>query len=132
MVSHRETLFGILSRNPNLRESLHVSIRDSRAIEMRAVIEQSRFAMKNDLVQQPLAAATYLSEMVPTCAEIGVKIDAVAQFEAASILWKQGDISSSVQMLQALRERDDLEDQTVQVGRAGLLAQLVSPRITYA
>lgn len=130
MVSYRETLFGILSRNPNLRESLHVSIRDSRTIEIKAVVEQSRFAMKNDLVQQSLAAATYLSEMVPTCADIGVKIDAVAQFEAASILWRQGDISSSVQMLQALRERDDLEDQTVQVGRGGLLAQLVSSGMT--
>lgn len=88
-------------------------------------MEQSRFARKNDLIQQSLSAATYLSELVPVCAEVGVRIDAVAQFEAASILWKQNDISSSVQMLQALKERSDLGDQAVKIGSAGLLAQLV-------
>lgn len=104
---------------------MHVSIKDSRAIEVKAVVKQSEFARKNDLIQQSLAAATYLSELVPMCAESGVNIDAVAKFEAASILWKEGEISSSVQMLQELRRRTDLHKQSVKVGTAGILAQLV-------
>ena len=107
-----------------------MSIRDSRTIEVKAVVKQSEFARKNDMIQQSLAAATYLTELVPSCMEAGVKIDAVAQFEAASTLWTQGEISSSVQMLRELRQREDLEYQTVQVGSAGLLAQLVSCSLT--
>lgn len=118
-------MFGILSQNQPLREALHVNIKDSRAIEVEAIVKQSEFARKNDMIQQSLAAATYLSELVPSCAEAGVKMDAVAQFEAASILWRQGEISSSVQMLQELRARSDLDQQAVKVGSAGLLAQLV-------
>lgn len=132
LMSHRETLFSIVSRNTDLRQSLNLTIRDSRTIEVKAVVEQSKFARKNGLIQQSLSAATYLSELVPACAEVGVHIDAVAQFEAASILWEQHDISSSVQMLQALKDRSDLADQAVKIGSAGLLAQLVRTSCDYS
>ncbi|KAL1302378.1 hypothetical protein AAFC00_002781 [Neodothiora populina] len=124
IVSYRETIFGILSRNSNLRDSLLVSNRASRTAEVKAVVKQSEFARKNDMIQQSLAAATYLSELVPICDDAGLKIDAIAQFESASILWRQREISSSVQILQQLRTRQDLEEQTIKVGSAGLLAQL--------
>lgn len=103
-----------------------MNTRESRTIEVKAVVQQSKFSRKNDLIQQSLTAATYLSALVPSCAEAGVKVDAVAQFEAASTLWRQGEASSSVQMLQELRHRKDLDEQAVKVGSAGLLAQLVS------
>ncbi|GAB7347205.1 hypothetical protein MBLNU459_g3311t1 [Dothideomycetes sp. NU459] len=124
MMSYRESLFGILSRSTRLREALHVSLRDCRLIEVKAVISGSEFARKNDEIQQSLTAATYLSELLPICDDLGLKIDAAAHFEAASILWKQNEISSSVQILQGIRSRTDLETQAVKVGSAGLLAQL--------
>jgi hypothetical protein len=55
-----------------------------------------------------------------------VKIDAAAHFEVATTLWRQGEISTSVQMLQELCSRTDLLEQSIQIGRAGMLAQLVS------
>ncbi|KAG9698743.1 hypothetical protein KCU95_g2387, partial [Aureobasidium melanogenum] len=124
IVSCRETLFSLLSQNKNLREALHVSIRDCRAIEAQSVISSSQFARKNDLIQQSLTAATYLSRLVPICQEIDVKMDAAAHFEVATTLWRQGEISTSVQMLQELCSRTDLLKQSIQVGRAGMLAQL--------
>ncbi|KAH0018499.1 hypothetical protein KCU84_g17359, partial [Aureobasidium melanogenum] len=124
IVSCRETLFSLLSQNKNLREALHVSIRDCRAIEAQSIISSSQFARKNDLIQQSLTAATYLSRLVPICQEIDVKIDAAAHFEVATTLWRQGEISTSVQMLQELCSRTDLLKQSIQVGRAGMLAQL--------
>jgi ataxia telangiectasia mutated family protein len=78
------------------------------------------------LIQQSLTAATYLSQLVPVCAEIGVKVDAAAHFEVATTLWRNGEISTSVQMLQELCSRTDLLEQSVRVGRPGMLAQLVS------
>jgi ataxia telangiectasia mutated family protein len=125
IVSCRETLFSLLSQNKHLREALHVSIRDCRAIEARSVISSSQFARKNDLIQQSLTAATYLSQLVPVCKEVDVKVDAAAHFEVATTLWRQGEISTSVQMLQELCSRTDLLEQSIQVGRAGMLAQLV-------
>ncbi|KAI5205067.1 hypothetical protein E4T39_03208 [Aureobasidium subglaciale] len=124
IVSCRETLFSLLSQNKNLREALHVNIRDCRAIEARSVISSSQFARRNDLIQQSLTAATYLSQLVPTCQEVGVKMDAAAHFEVATTLWRQGEISTSVQMLQELCSRTDLLEQSIQVGRPGMLAQL--------
>ncbi|KAH0404243.1 hypothetical protein KCU89_g1327, partial [Aureobasidium melanogenum] len=124
IVSCRETLFSLLSQNKDLREALHVSIRDCRAIEAQTVISSSQFARKNDLIQQSLTAATYLSRLVPICQEIDVKMDAAAHFEVATTLWRQGEISTSVQMLQELCSRTDLLKQSIQVGRAGMLAQL--------
>ncbi|KAI4726248.1 hypothetical protein E4T49_06024 [Aureobasidium sp. EXF-10728] len=124
IVSCRETLFSLLSQNKHLREALHINIRDCRAIEARSVISSSQFARKNDLIQQSLTAATYLSQLVPICQEIDVKMDAAAQFEVATTLWRQGEISTSVQMLQELCSRTDLLKQSIQVGRAGMLAQL--------
>lgn len=118
-------MFGVLSRSPRLRDALHVSLRDSRLVEVKAVISSSEFARKNDEIQQSLTAATYLSELVPTCNDLGLKIDAAAQREAASILWRQGEVSSSVQMLQKLCGRSDLASQAVKIGSAGMLAQLV-------
>lgn len=126
IVSCRETLFSLLSQNKHLREALHVSIRDCRAIEAQSVISSSQFARKNDLIQQSLTAATYLSRLVPICQKIDVKMDAAAHFEVATTLWRQGEISTSVQMLQELCSRTDLLKQSIQVGRAGMLAQLVS------
>ncbi|KAI5205260.1 hypothetical protein AUEXF2481DRAFT_9016 [Aureobasidium subglaciale EXF-2481] len=124
IVSCRETLFSLLSRNKNLREALHVNIRDCRAIEARSVISSSQFARRNDLIQQSLTAATYLSQLVPICQEVDVKMDAAAHFEVATTLWRQGEISTSVQMLQELCLRTDLLGQSIQVGRPGMLAQL--------
>ena len=129
IVSCRETLFSLLSQNKHLREALHVSIRDCRAIEARSVISSSQFARKNDLIQQSLTAATYLSQLVPVCQEVDVHMDAAAHFEVATTLWRQGEISTSVQMLQELCSRTDLLKQSIQIGRAGMLAQLVSTKV---
>jgi len=126
IVSCRETLFSLLSQNKHLREALHVSIRDCRTVEARSVISSSQFARRNDLIQQSLTAATYLSQLVPVCQEVDVNMDAAAHFEVATTLWRQGEISTSVQMLQELCSRTDLLKQSIQVGRAGMLAQLVS------
>jgi ataxia telangiectasia mutated family protein len=53
-------------------------------------------------------------------------MDAAAHYEVATTLWRQGEISTSVQMLQELCSREGLLKQSIQIGRAGMLAQLVS------
>lgn len=126
MMSFRETIFSTLTRNKSLRDGLHLNLRDCRLVEVQALANSSSFARKHDLIQQSLTAATYLNELVPLCREIGLEIEAAAQLEVASILWKQDEVASSVQMLQDLCFKTDLGGQSVAIGRAGILAQLVS------
>lgn len=123
--SYRESMFGILRRNKQLRDSLHVSARDTFLIETKTVIQNSVLSRKHGSLQQALSAATYLSKLEPLCAEVGLNIGAAAQLEAACVLWKQDEITSSVKMLRELCLRTDLEDQPLALGRAGMLAQLV-------
>lgn len=131
MVSLRETNFGILRRNTSLSEALHVSTRDALKIEVEAVIQNSTLARKHGFMQRSLNAASYLSTLKSFGAEIGVAIDAAADKELASTLWDQGEAATSVRMLQDLCVRQDLSDQAVEIGKAGMLAQLVSKIICY-
>lgn len=118
-------MFGVLRRNRSLQKELHLTLADCFDLEIRAVIDTSKLSRKHSLVQQSLAAATYLTSLVPACEAVGLKIDAVARHEAASILWKQGEVATSVKMLQEISTRNDLEKQSLRVGKAGILAQLV-------
>lgn len=126
MVSLRETNFGILRRNTSLSEALHVSTRDALKIEVEAVIQNSSLARKHGFMQRSLNAASYLSTLKSFGTEIGIAIDAAADKELASTLWDQGEAATSVKMLQELCARRDLSEQAVEIGRAGMLAQLVS------
>jgi len=125
-VSLRETNFGILRRNPGLSEALHISTRDALRLEVEAVIQNSSLARKNGFMQRSLNSASYLSTLKSLSKELGVKMDAAADRELASTLWEQGEAATSVKILQDLCARRDLSDQSVQIGKAGVLAQLVS------
>lgn len=115
----------MLRRNKPLRDALKISARDAFLIETKTVVGNSIISRKHGSLQQALTASTYLSSMVPLCEQVGLQIDAAAKLEAASVLWKQGESSSSVRMLRELCSRTDLDGQPVAVGRAGMLAQLV-------
>ncbi|GAB7345661.1 hypothetical protein MBLNU457_3949t2 [Dothideomycetes sp. NU457] len=124
MVSVRETNFGILRRNAGLSEALHLSTRDAFKIEVETVIQNSSLSRKHGFMQRSLNAASYLSTLKSLGAEIGVTIEAAADKELASTLWEQGEAATSVRMLQDLCARRDLSEQAVEIGKAGMLAQL--------
>lgn len=126
LVSLRETNFGILRRNVGLSEALHISTREALKIEMEAVIQNSSLSRKNGFMQRSLNAASYLSTMKSLGNELGVSMDVAADRELASTLWEQGEAATSVKLLQDICARRDLSDQSIEIGKAGVLAQLVS------
>jgi len=125
LLSHRETLCGILSRSESLRAKVHISRQDALLSEVRAVLQSGAHSRKHGLKQRSLISASYLSTLVPTCEDQNIHIGAAAQLELATTLWDQDEIVSSTKMLQTLSSSKDLARQSVHVGRSGILAQLV-------
>lgn len=73
-----------------------------------------------------LKSAMYLSSLIEPCQGLNIDIEAVARFEAAGMLWDQGELTASIRILQGLRGALDVSQQTVRIGSAELLAKLVS------
>lgn len=92
---------------------------------MEALVQTASLSRKHGLLQESLAAATHLTEIASECASLGIKVQGAADFEVARVLWEQNESASSIQILRDIARMEDLEQQTIPVGRSGLLAQLV-------
>jgi len=66
-----------------------------------------------------------LTDLVPACREAGLNIEAAAKYEVASVLWDQGETSTSIRMLQQLDAEINLDEPSSAVARSTLLAKLV-------
>jgi ataxia telangiectasia mutated family protein len=106
---------------------MHISLRDARTLQIDALLSSCRVWKKRHGSQQSLDTVTYLSDLVPICAEIGVDISSAAQNAVADVLWAQGEFSTAVSMLQQVVDGPKLKDASEEVQRASLLAKLVSP-----
>lgn len=120
----RQALFSVLGSNGNLLEELHVPSKSVRLLEAKATLSQASLARTHNQVQSALSAATQASDLARKAQATGLRFDAAAQHEVASILWDSGERTTSVKMLRDILQYEDLEQQAVQVGRSGLLAQL--------
>ncbi|OCK80454.1 hypothetical protein K432DRAFT_425753 [Lepidopterella palustris CBS 459.81] len=125
MLSCRETLFSILSGNMQLQNSLHTRSRDVRTLEVKALLSSSTLCRRHGALQESLASATYLSTIVEKCKSVGLDIEAVAQYEVASVLWEQGETEPSIRMRQQLIKKVDLSsDNSCSIPISVLLAKL--------
>lgn len=77
-------------------------------------------------LQNALSTATYLTQLVSPCERVGVDMSAAVRFECAKVLWGQGEMAASINILQDLRSIPGSHTQLVEVGRSELLATLVS------
>ena len=76
--------------------------------------------------QQSLSNVAYLSEMTPMCEKDGLQIGCAVKQELSNVLWERGELVPSIQILRNLVQNEDFESQSIPVGKAGLLATLVS------
>ena len=78
-------------------------------------------------LQHALTRVTYLTELIQPCRGAGVEISAAVQFESARVLWEQGEMSTSIRMLEDLLANQHTDsDLFFRVGRPDLFARLVS------
>ena len=125
IVSCRETLFSTLSKNENLRLMTKISLRDAREMEARALLSSTQMSRGHGALQTALTGATYLNQMIQPCSNLGLEISAAVHFESAGVLWDQGEMATSIKMLQDLTSSIEVEKQAIPVGKPELLAKLV-------
>jgi ataxia telangiectasia mutated family protein len=105
---------------------IHVSASDTSLVEARTSRLSSSINRFHGALQESLTAATYLNSLIEPCRSLGLNIEAAAYFEAANAMWDQGEISSSIGMLQELEGLPNLKHQTIPIGRSMILAKLAS------
>ena len=104
---------------------MKVSEKDARVVEVRAMLASSGLNRRHGALQSCLNSATYLAQLVDSCAELGLCIDVAANFEASNVLWDQGEMASSIRMLQDITRHGQIKDQDICVGKPQILATLV-------
>ncbi|EER38831.1 phosphatidylinositol 3- and 4-kinase [Histoplasma capsulatum H143] len=113
ILSSHEALFSLINRQPHIKSMLSVSSHDAQLLEVKTIRESLKISREHDEHQASLKSAISLSKLIKPCAELGVFIDAAATFDLANVLWDQGEMTISIQMLQQLSEQNDLQNQSI-------------------
>lgn len=125
IISSHEALFSSIKYKDHLKTILKQNSRDAQLFEVKVIRESLRIGRENEALQASLKSAILLSNLVEPCADVGVNISAAAKYDLANVLWDQGEMTTSIRMLQQLREHSDLHKQAIPVSRAEVLANLV-------
>ncbi|KAH8705423.1 putative phosphotidylinositol kinase Tel1 [Talaromyces proteolyticus] len=120
----RESLFSSINKRPYLRTAMKLTSRMSQLYEVKSLRETFKISRDLEGSQESLKAAISLSKQVESCAGLGLNIEGAAKFDLANVLWDQGEMTTSIRMLQQLNEQGDLHKQTLTVSRAEVLASL--------
>ncbi|WEW61049.1 Serine/threonine-protein kinase tel1 [Emydomyces testavorans] len=124
ILSAHEGIFSVISRKPHLRAMLNLSSRDAQLLQVKVIRESLRISRAHDAHQASLKSAMLLTKLVEPCSQLGVEINAAATFDLANVLWDQGEMTTSIKMLQQLSEQNDLQKQSIPLNRAEILASL--------
>lgn len=68
----------------------------------------------------------YLSTANNEYAELGLDVECAIRHELSNVLWANGELVPSIRTLKDLVQHEDFASQSISVGKAGLLATLVS------
>lgn len=121
----RQATFSSLAKRKHLRQAAQINTKTARFLEAKALVGSCKMARSHKVLQHSLSAATQLSKAVGSCKQVGLDINAIATLQAANVLWDQGQGISPIRMLQALQMNSAVDQQSIPVGRAKLLAKLV-------
>ena len=125
IISCRESIFSLLTKNVPLQGIIRISQRDAKLLESQVLLASSKISRKQAALQNALTAVTYLTELEQSCQATGVDISSAVQFESAQVLWEQGEMSTSIRMLQELQSTINPKAQSIHVGKPELLVRLV-------
>ncbi|KAG9245396.1 hypothetical protein BJ878DRAFT_541328 [Calycina marina] len=126
ILSCRGTTLSILSQNPRLQQIVNIVPLDARLVEVHIALLASDLSRSHNALQESLAIATSLLGLIGPCNDVGLKVEAAVRLEEAHVMWDHGEMSSSIKLLQNLRDGTDLNKQTIPVGCADLLSRIGS------
>ena len=120
-----------MSKNSTLQQVISITPKDARKLHVETLLQSCKVAQKQGASRQSLAAATYLSDLVPICAKAGIQVEAAVQEVVADILWAQGERGTSIRMLQQLSIQKQAGGERGSVQKSTILAKLVSTPTLY-
>jgi ataxia telangiectasia mutated family protein len=103
---------------------IDVGALDTRLVEVQSALLASTINRAHNALQESLSLATSMIGLIGPCLEVGVNSEVAIHLEAANALWDQGEMASSIGMLQALDNPPLLKNQTIPVGRSNLLSKI--------
>ncbi|KAH7343071.1 serine/threonine-protein kinase-like protein tel1 [Rhexocercosporidium sp. MPI-PUGE-AT-0058] len=123
ILSCRGTTLSTLNQEPRLQQIVGVQPIDTRIVEVETALLASTINRAHGALQESLSLATSMMDLIKPCHDVGVNPEVAIQLEAANALWDQGEMASSVRMLQALDDGESLKSQTIVVERSDLLTK---------
>lgn len=97
---------------------------DTRLVEVQSALLASTINRAHNALQESLSLATSMIGLIVPCREVGLNTEVSIQLETANALWDQGEMASSIGMLQSLDDILLLKNQTIPVGRSHLLSKI--------
>lgn len=126
IINAHETLFSSIKHKDHLKSALSLGDHDAQLLEVKVIRQSLHIARNHGIGQASLKSAVYLSKLAEQSTSLGLNVEGVSEFDLANVLWDQGEMAPSIQMLQQLRDRNDLHKQAIPISRAELLVTLVS------
>lgn len=109
-----------------LKSAIGISDRDAQLLEANVIRQSLDITRSHEIPQASLKSAICLSRLGDACSSLGINIEGAAKFDLANVLWDQGEMTTSIGMLQQLNDQNDLHMQAIPISRAELLVTLVS------
>ena len=124
IISCRGTTLSTLSQQPRLHDIVNISPIDTRLVEVQTALLASALNRAHNALQESLSLATSLMDLIKPCQKLGLNLEVAVHMEAAKALWDQGEMASSIGILQALDDGPSLKKQNIHVGRSDLLSTI--------
>ncbi|KAK4668469.1 Serine/threonine-protein kinase tel1 [Podospora pseudoanserina] len=123
ILSCRETTLSMWSQHHKLRAAT-IPPADARFAQIKGLLLSSDIFRFHRQHQETLNLSTTLTDLIQPSETMGLNVDAAIRMEAANSLWDQGEMISSIRMLQAIDKDSSLKKQTIPVSRSDLLAKI--------
>jgi hypothetical protein len=127
----REQAVSGLKHSETLRKLANIRWAEAQLAEAHVILASLHTAEKYESSQFCLNRAVHLSRLSDFAVSSDVKFDAAAQHVLAKTMWNQGETLTSIQMLQSLSQRTDLNEQHISVSMVEILADLVSVKTEF-
>ncbi|TQV91433.1 hypothetical protein V2A60_008921 [Cordyceps javanica] len=124
ILSCRSMTMSMLSQHSNVLQEASLSTAVMRKAEVESLLLSSGLYRFHEATQECLNIATSLSNLIPACRDLDLHVDASVNIEVANSLWDQGEMSTAIQMLQAIDAESALNRQAIPVTKADLLAKI--------
>ena len=128
-ISSRETTFSLLGNNESLRRAIGTSRKICRLMEVQALLASSKVYREHKALHESLASITYLTDLLTDCKNDGLEVNEALRYEMAAMLWESNEASTSIGILNQLKDERNQNEQSILVGRSKILTTLVSDMI---